>query len=146
MATTTGRGRRAGWSTQANDVVDRVFVYGTFRLGEPARAMIDGYVESHEPASITGRIYAFAEGWPGMVEDDDAVVVGELLWLQELAAALPLLDAYEGEEFRRVLRLARRADGASMYAWCYMLADAATAATGALIPHGDWTRWRRERA
>jgi gamma-glutamylcyclotransferase (GGCT)/AIG2-like uncharacterized protein YtfP len=135
--------RRPGWSTQANEIVSRLFAYGTFRAGEPARALIAAHVASSEPATTRGTIYAFPEGHPGLVAEPDGVVVGELLELGDLAAALALLDAYEGEGYERTLRQVEASDGRREWAWCYRLRDPNTIIRGERIPGGDWVAWRR---
>src|SRR5688572_16273609 len=81
---------------------DRLFVYGTLRTGEAARALVASHVVRSAPATLRGELYAFALGYPGVV-DGDGAVAGELLWLADLAAALPVLDAYEGDDFARVV-------------------------------------------
>lgn len=143
MAPNKGRrGRQPGWATGANDIVDRVFVYGTFRKGESARAMIAGHIDETVPASMTGKIYAFPEGYPGIVDCDDATVVGEVLTLNDLAAAFALLDAYEGDDYERTLKKVTLENGTEIYAWVYMLKDPATIRRADFIESGDWTAWR----
>jgi gamma-glutamylcyclotransferase (GGCT)/AIG2-like uncharacterized protein YtfP len=138
------RDRRApGWSSQAGTVVDRLFAYGTFRAGESARPLLEPYIQGSEPATADGRIVAFpTEGYPGLIEGAGGLIIGELLHLRDLAPALALLDAYEGHDFSRLLKEARRADGSTCWAWCYALTNAAMAAAGVPIPGGDWVRWR----
>lgn len=118
-------------------VIDRVFVYGTLRAGQRARRMLDGYVRTSQPAHCTGTLYAFASGYPGVVLDGDTRIVGELLELDDLDAALPLLDAYEGEDFTRILCDVEGGSGIER-AWIYVLADAGAAAEATLVPGGDW--------
>ncbi|MBP6840101.1 MAG: gamma-glutamylcyclotransferase [Kofleriaceae bacterium] len=130
--------------TRPNPTVDRLFVYGTLRQGQTARAVVMPHVDRWEPATTPGRIYAFPMGYPGLV-DGDGVVVGELCVLTELAAALALLDAFEGADFVRMLRQVTCADGRVETAWVYQLADPTTADRyGEHIPDGDWVAfWRR---
>lgn len=117
-----------------------MFVYGTLRQGHAARSLIADHIASAVPATVRGRIYALPAGYPGLVEGDSAVVVGEMLQLVDLAAALALLDAYEGEEFRRVLTQVTTDDGVEHWAWCYVLSDPALAEAGVLITSGDWNQ------
>ncbi len=121
-------------------------MYGTFRAGETARAMIAGHVDQTRAATARGSIYAFPEGYPGMVASDDATVIGEVLDLNDLAAALALLDAYEGDGYDRTLRKVTLYDGTDLYAWCYMLADPSSIEHAVHIPDGDWVKWRRANA
>jgi gamma-glutamylcyclotransferase (GGCT)/AIG2-like uncharacterized protein YtfP len=126
------------------DVVDRLFVYGTLRTGQTARSLIAPHVVRFEPARIRGKIYAFPMGYPGLV-DGDGHVRGELMWLSDLAAALALLDAYEGTDFVRMLRpVIRSASGIEEPAWVYALADPAAVHLAEPIPDGDWVRYWEE--
>ena len=131
-------GRRPGWSTAAQNVVDRLFLYGTMRAGQTARSMIAEHVSAAEPATMTGRLWAFPDGYPGFLPGGPGQVVGELVTLRDLAAAFPLLDAYEGAEFARALECARTADGRELWAWVYCIANPDMVALGEPIESGDW--------
>jgi gamma-glutamylcyclotransferase (GGCT)/AIG2-like uncharacterized protein YtfP len=120
-------------------VVDRLFVYGTMRAGQASRSLIDAYVKSAIPATALGSIYAFPSGHPGLVVDDSGPVHGELIVLTDLASALPLLDAYEGDDFVRVLAEVTTPTG-PVWAWLYALASPELARLGTRVPHGDWVR------
>jgi gamma-glutamylcyclotransferase (GGCT)/AIG2-like uncharacterized protein YtfP len=136
--------RAAGWSTERQSVVDRLFVYGSLRAGETARSLVTHYIVRSEPAVSQGALYAFADGYPGLLHEGTDRVVGEILWLDKLAEALPLLDAYEGDDFIRVLSPVTAASGEIMWCWAYLLADERFAQEAERIDHGDWVRWRRD--
>ena len=140
-------GRRArkgaGWSTAVQAIVNRLFVYGTLRSGQAARSLIANHVIAAEPASARGRMFALADGYPGFLPGPGGRVVGELMTLSDLAAALALLDAYEGEDFVRSLQEIELAGGAVLWAWCYVLASPALAEEGEAIPGGDWAEYLR---
>ena len=70
---------------------------------------------------------------------------GELITLADLASALPLLDAYEGDDFVRVLAEVTIADGTA-WAWLYALASPELARIGTRVEHGDWSRYCQELA
>lgn len=132
-------------TTGSNEVIDRLFVYATLRQGQSARSLIANQVARSIKASTTGVIYAFPMGYAGFIEADEPKrVVGELLWLTELAATFGLLDAYEGQDFARVLRQVRLETGEMVWSWIYALADAEAIKHGALIEHGDWVRYLAE--
>jgi gamma-glutamylcyclotransferase (GGCT)/AIG2-like uncharacterized protein YtfP len=129
------------------DAGDRLFVYGTLRAGEAARALVAAHVARSVPGTVRGAMYAFPMGYPGLV-DGDGAVRGELLWLADLDAALPLLDDYEGEDFARVERTVELEDGTRLTAWCYVLSDPSSVrAAGAVeVPGGDWIDYRAARS
>ena len=123
----------------------RIFVYATLRQGEAERSMIADYIESSVPATMKGCIYQLAEGPVACVDSADEIMVGELLELNDLPAAIPLLDNFQGEEFVRVLKMAALGDGTEVWAWVYMLADPERIATATPIPGGDWLTWSAAR-
>jgi gamma-glutamylcyclotransferase (GGCT)/AIG2-like uncharacterized protein YtfP len=126
------------------DAGDRLFVYGTLRAGEAARALVASHVARSVPGTVRGAMYAFPMGYPGLV-DGEGAVRGELLWLSDLAAALPLLDEYEGEDFARVERSVELEDGTRVTAWCYVLSDPSSVAGAEMVPGGDWISYRAAR-
>jgi len=132
--------RRSG-AQVAPDYVDRLFVYGTLRTGSAANAMLVPHQRATEPATTHGRIVAFEDGYPGLVDDPSATVIGEMVTLSDLAATFALLDAYEGQDFARVLRKITLADGREVDAWCYVLARPELAASAEPITDGDWLRY-----
>ncbi len=136
-------GRKPGYASAVHEIVDRLFVYGTLRTGQTARSLIANHVARWEPAQSTGKMFAFPMGYPGVVEAGAGPLVGELVWLTELPAAFALLDAYEGDDFIRILQRVWRTDGTEAWAWCYVLADPDTCSLGEPIPDGDWVRYWR---
>jgi gamma-glutamylcyclotransferase (GGCT)/AIG2-like uncharacterized protein YtfP len=85
-------------------------------------------------------------GYPGFSEGDAGTVVGEIVWLSDLAATFGLLDAYEGEDFARVVRQVTTDTGEELWAWIYTLADPTTVRLGTLIEDGDWVRYWTEQS
>lgn len=133
-------------TTGSHEILDRLFVYGTLREGQTARSLVANQIRRCVKASTSGAIYAFPMGHPGFVEGDGTGrVVGELIWLSDLAATFGLLDAYEGQDFARVLRKVTLEDtNEEAWAWIYTLADPAAVKFGTLIEHGDWVRYWTE--
>lgn len=127
------------------DALDRLFVYGTMRTGQTARTVIANAVVRCEPATMQGALYLFPMGFPGYVEGDDAgVVQGEVVWLTDLAATFAMLDAYEGDDFVRVIRKVQlQNEPGSVWAWVYILADDDAVRLAERIPGGDWVKhWK----
>jgi gamma-glutamylcyclotransferase (GGCT)/AIG2-like uncharacterized protein YtfP len=132
-------------TTGSNEVLDRLFVYATLRQGQTARSLIANQIVRSVKASTSGAIYVFPMGYAGLVEAPEPMrVVGELLWLTELAATFGLLDAYEGEEFARVIVQVTPEIGEPVWSWIYVLTDPETIKHGTLIEHGDWARYCKE--
>lgn len=132
-------------TTGSHEVLDRLFVYGTLRQGQTARSLLANQITRCVPAHTTGYIYAFPMGYPGFTEGDGkGRVVGEIVWLTELAATFGLLDAYEGADFARVIREVTLANGDVVWAWVYTLADPGAVRHGTLIQDGDWVRYWTE--
>jgi gamma-glutamylcyclotransferase (GGCT)/AIG2-like uncharacterized protein YtfP len=131
--------RSAGWSTAQQAVVDRLFVYGTLRSGQAARSLVTNYVARSQAATATGRLYSLDDGYPALVPGPNGIVIGELCHLRDLAAALALLDAYEGQELQRSL-LQVLAAGRVIWAWAYLLANPTAVDEAEIIVCGDWAR------
>ena len=135
-------------TTGSHEVVDRLFVYGTLRQGQTARSLVANQITRSVRAHTTGTIYAFPMGYPGFYEGDGkGRVVGEVIWLTELAATFGLLDAYEGQDFARVIkRVTVEHDQTQepVWAWVYTLSDPAAVRYGTRIDHGDWVRYWTE--
>ena len=133
-------------TTGSSEVIDRLFAYATLRQGQSARSLVANQIARCVKASTTGAIYAFPMGYAGYIEADEPMrVVGELLWLTDLPATFGLLDAYEGEDFARVLRQVKLETGELVWSWIYALADTEAIKHGTLVEHGDWVRYCAER-
>lgn len=133
-------------TTGSHEILDRLFVYGTLRQGQTARSLVANQIKQTMKATAVGAIYAFPMGHPGMVDNDGAGrVVGEVIWLTDLAATFGLLDAYEGQDFARVIKKVTLDDtNEQVWAWVYTLSDPAAAKFGTLIEDGDWVRYWTE--
>src|SRR6185369_16732473 len=105
--------------------------YGTLRQGQTARSIVANQIKRCVKAHAVGSIYAFPMGYPGFSEGGDTVV-GEVLWLSELAATFGLLDAYEGQDFARVIKQVTLESGEQVWAWVYTLADPSAVRHGVL--------------
>ncbi len=133
-------------TTGSHEILDRLFVYGTLRQGQTARSLVANQIKRCVKAATTGAIYAFPMGHPGFVEGDGTgTVVGEVLWLSDLAATFGLLDAYEGQDFARIIRKVTLDEtNEQVWAWIYTLSDPSAVTFGARIEHGDWVRYWTE--
>jgi gamma-glutamylcyclotransferase (GGCT)/AIG2-like uncharacterized protein YtfP len=131
-------------TTGSHEVLDRLFVYGTLRQGQTARSLIANQISRCVKAHTNGSIYAFPMGYPGYTEGAlQTKVIGEVLWLTDLPATFGLLDAYEGQDFARVIKQVTT-DAGEVWAWIYTLADPGAIKHGMLISDGDWVRYWTE--
>jgi gamma-glutamylcyclotransferase (GGCT)/AIG2-like uncharacterized protein YtfP len=108
-----------------------LFVYGTLlsRVQHPMGGRLQRQARFVGEATIQGRLYSLGR-YPGLVEAADArcVVKGEVYALNDPAAALQWLDAYEGivagkhdqNAYERVERPVRLASGGTLVAWVYL--------------------------
>lgn len=133
-------------TTGSHEILDRLFVYGTLRQGQTARSLVANQITKSAKATTSGSIYAFPMGHPGFVEGDGkGRVFGEVIWLTELAATFGLLDAYEGQDFARVIRQVTLDEtNEQVWCWIYTLSDPGAIKVGTLIQHGDWVRYWNE--
>lgn len=132
-------------TTGSHEVLDRLFVYGTMRQGQTARSLIANNITRSAKAHTAGAIYAFPMGYPGFSEGDArGIVRGEVVWLTELPATFGLLDAYEGQDFARVIAQVTLEDGEKVWTWIYTLSDPGAVKHAELIPDGDWVRYWTE--
>jgi gamma-glutamylcyclotransferase (GGCT)/AIG2-like uncharacterized protein YtfP len=132
--------------TGSHEVLDRLFVYGTLRTGQTARSMIANQITRCVPARTSGAIYAFPMGYPAFIEAGASQVLGEVIWLTELVATFGVLDAYEGDDFARVIKQVTLETGEEVWTWIYTLADPNAIQLGTLIADGDWVRYWTEQA
>ena len=113
-----------------------LFVYGTLMtaaasspLGQSQRAQLQAASRSLGPATIAGQLYDLGS-YPALVPGDasNGQVHGELLLMATPDVTLVWLDAYEGidadrpeaNEYARIQRPAKLADGSLIEAWVYV--------------------------
>ena len=107
-------------------MVPKLFVYGTLAPGRPNEHVLAPLRGSWQPATVKGRLNP--EGWgadmgyPGLVLDPDGDDVHGLVFSSDrLAGFWTELDAFEGEEYERVLTWARLRDGTATEAYVYVI-------------------------
>lgn len=118
------------------DTVDRLFVYGSLAPGGPNAHRLASLPGTWERATVRAvlrpRGWGAAMGFPGLILDSHAGQVhGFMFTSAGLAAAWTSLDAFEGDGYRRVLAAVALADGRTVQACVYALADQAPASIAA---------------
>ncbi|MEO1592621.1 MAG: gamma-glutamylcyclotransferase family protein [Cyanobacteria bacterium J06632_22] len=106
--------------------MQRLFVYGTLAPGRPNAHILAEVAGEWEAATVTGTLHqdgwGAAVGYPGIVLDEQGSPVEGFLFSSEvLAEHWARLDAFEGEEYERVLTAARREDQTVVDAYIYTL-------------------------
>ncbi|MCB9778647.1 MAG: gamma-glutamylcyclotransferase [Alphaproteobacteria bacterium] len=136
-----------------------LFLYGSLMPGQGNGWRVQahgGFRGDPLPARVEGRLLDFGR-WPGMVPGAGEVK-GVLVWMHDLAAALPELDHYEGyrgpgeENLFERRRVEARTDAGPVWAWAwwFVAGDAGPGRrgqgrTGSPVPGGDWAAWRAGR-
>lgn len=140
--------------------MDFLFVYGTLlsgatdSLGAIMRVRLKSETTYIGRAIVPGCLFDLGD-YPGMVEAaprERNSVRGELLRIQDSAATLPWLDAYEDVDsanpsqglYRRVPQLALLENGDSTRCWAYVLNQ--TPEIDQLVPVGCWLTHLKRRA
>ncbi|MFI9010482.1 gamma-glutamylcyclotransferase [Actinosynnema sp. NPDC053489] len=86
-----------------DDWPDRVFVYGTLQPGMPAWPLVERFVSGGPArASLPGTLHDTGRGYPAFRPGGAGAVPGYVLRVERPEEALPALDEYEGDEYRRV--------------------------------------------
>jgi len=97
-----------------------LFGYGLLQPGRDGWPLLAAHVDGDpRPATAHGAVYDTSLGWPAMLlatEQDSSRVPGTVIPLRDPETLLPLLDRYEGPDYRRV-RLTLT-DGT--LAWAYL--------------------------
>lgn len=107
-----------------------LFVYGTLGRGRANEHLLARIGGSWAAATVRGRLidrgWGAAAGFPALVLDEDTDPVrGHLFVSPALADHWDELDAFEGEEYRRVRTTALREDGSPVEAFVYAASDEA---------------------
>ena len=107
---------------------ERLFVYGSLKPGGSNAHVLDDVPGEWLPASVRGHLadrgWGAGLGYPGITLDDDGPdVAGFVLVSDALDAHWDRLDAFEGNESRRVTSTVTLADGQIVEAEVYVLAN-----------------------
>jgi gamma-glutamylcyclotransferase (GGCT)/AIG2-like uncharacterized protein YtfP len=87
---------------------DALFAYGLLQPSGHGWPLVAPHASGeHRPATVHGAVYDTGLGWPALLLDGPAGhatdrVAGTLITLRDPETALPVLDAYEGPDYRRV--------------------------------------------
>lgn len=106
-------------------MVERLFVYGTLRPGQSNAHLLSGIDGDWEAACVSGTLregWCEEKGYPGLDLDARGTdVAGLVLTSAELLQHWAALDAFEGDEYQRVITTATLGDGRTVDAYVYVL-------------------------
>ncbi|MDA0269313.1 MAG: gamma-glutamylcyclotransferase [Cyanobacteria bacterium] len=106
--------------------MERLFVYGTLQPGKPNEHVLTAIGGEWEPAVIKGNLieagWGSDMGYPGLVIDESGdEVQGHIFTSANLSAKWAELDAFEGDDYERVLTSVTLQSGAQMQTYIYVL-------------------------
>lgn len=131
-----------------------VFVYGTLRPGQANYPLLHGFTVSEEPASVA-HMDLFALPFYPMALSGTGTLIGDLLFLAPTTyrRLLQRLDDLEGWfpgrpncPFKRIQCQVTTQTRPQQLAWMYIGNRAYLGAESVQIDHGDWVRYRSQRA
>ena len=114
--------------------MERLFVYGTLQPGAPNEHVLANVQGTWMPATVAGRLieggWGAKVGYAGLVLDASAdPVPGQVLTSEHLEPLWSRLDAFEGDEYERVLASITLANETLVQAYVYCLRTAKDAET-----------------
>jgi gamma-glutamylcyclotransferase (GGCT)/AIG2-like uncharacterized protein YtfP len=102
----------------------KLFVYGTLRRGSKIKIarLLHANSEFLGPARMHGRLTR-SHPHRGVVQSSDpaAWISGEVFQLNDPGKLLPILDEYEGPDYKRTRVLVELDSGKQLRAWMYLL-------------------------
>lgn len=107
-------------------LINRLFVYGTLAPGQPNEHIVSGLNGTWLPGSVRGDLkqigWGANMGYPGLVlNHQGAQIHGLVLSTDKLADFWGELDAFEGEEYQRVITPVVMESGETIEAYVYAL-------------------------
>lgn len=130
--------------------MEYLFTYGTLLSGFKHEVLtsISKYVTLVGPATIKGALYDLGD-YPGLVEEPNGEVQGELYSIQEPELVFKVLDEYEGldapnPEYQRVKKVIFLPGGNEIESWVYICIKRITA-EHQQIKDGDYLSFRRNK-
>lgn len=108
-------------------LINRLFVYGTLAPGQPNEHVVSGLNGTWLAGSVKGELkqigWGANMGYPGLVlNHQGAQIHGLVLTTDKLADFWGELDAFEGEEYQRVITSVLMDTGEAIEAYVYALA------------------------
>lgn len=131
--------------------VEHIFVYGTLMTGMSNHYLIEKYARNITMGLIRGSLYHLEEGYPALV-DGASEVRGEIVAIDNMQCALPVLDELEGylgpgnpdNLYKRVIRQALGVDGKPVVVFVYIWAQPEhLSVIGQYVTGGCWRSFQK---
>lgn len=124
-----------------------VFCYGTLRSGESNHAVIKGATLIESFSWTNGKLYDTKDGYPALIQNEDAIVYGEIYEVDaQLLENINLLEGYqEGRDhnlYDQVMQIIE-SDRGSYEAITYRMRKPEKRFID--IPSGDWVTYRKKK-
>jgi gamma-glutamylcyclotransferase (GGCT)/AIG2-like uncharacterized protein YtfP len=108
------------------EVIEKLFVYGTLGLGRPNEHILSDIGGSWQTATVKGNLreegWGAEMGYPGIeIDDKGEDVEGFIFTSENLSSHWSHLDEFEGEAYIRVLTKVTLEDGSAVDAYIYTL-------------------------
>lgn len=107
-------------------MIQRLFVYGTLKPGHANAHLLEEIGGDWQVASVVGTLYsegwAAAEGHTALALDENGTEVrGFVFSSEQLAQHWDMLDAFEGDDYKRVAATAKLDDQRTIEVYVYVL-------------------------
>ena len=108
--------------------MQRLFVYGTLGPGRPNEHVLSAIGGTFQEASVKGFLkpqgWGADMGYPGIVLNDRGDEINGYIFCSEmLGQHWDELDAFEGEEYQRILTTVKAKDNMAVEAYIYILRE-----------------------
>ncbi|MGD9526763.1 gamma-glutamylcyclotransferase [Pseudonocardia sp.] len=95
-----------------------LLTYGLLMPTQPSWSLVAPHASGPpRPLRVAGTLYDTGQGWPALVPGGRGEVPAALVPLRDPVRLLPLLDEYEGPDYRRVRRTLADGTACWVYAW-----------------------------
>lgn len=112
---------------KSKKIINKVFVYGTLKVGGHFAQSFNGVRVSSKDATIEGTMFSIGNQFPAVVLEGDTTIIGELHEYDNITDVLRHLDFIEGYSkgnekynlYNRSIATIKTEDGDDVEAWIY---------------------------
>jgi len=123
--------------------MERVFVYGTLRQGQPNHWRLRG--EFVGRGTVYGEMFSIGNGFPAAVFNSDGIIRGEVYEVDaECMKRLDILEGIDRGLYRKVRIAVHMGNGTFPVVWAYEGCESLIENASGKVPGGDWVEGRAE--